>query len=118
MTGGKVRTSAPSLLASAETRALKRSSTSSNTALRPNTPCTPEGLIRPCRNSPANRICPAWPQLLVVLQHQEHGCALGGDAIIGNHQCRRQHIAIVAPETEFRIVLVAEDAGDLQRTVH
>ena len=51
--GGKVNFSAPSFAASWLTRPLKRSRTSSNTALRPNTPGSPVGMISPLETRPS-----------------------------------------------------------------
>src|SRR3981081_3451429 len=55
---------------------------------------------------------------LVVLEYEQHGSALGGDAIVGDHQRGGQHVAVVSAEAELAVVLVAENAGDLQGLVH
>src|SRR6187397_2470798 len=118
MMGGNVNTSARSSLEIRVTRALKLSSTSSNTAPRPNAPCTPTGTMRPCLTRPSYRLLLSNSSAMsVVLENQQHGCALGIDAFVRDQQRTRERITIVTADAELRIVLVCHDAGDLQRLV-
>src|SRR6267154_552941 len=59
----------------------------------------------------------SWRRL-VVLEHEQHRSTLGGDAIVGDHQRGGQHVAVVSAEAELAVVLVAENAGELQGPVH
>src|SRR6187551_2682977 len=119
MTGGKVNTSARSLREIFVTSALNASSTSSNTAPRPKAPCTPTGTMSPCLTRPSYKLLLSNTSATsVVLEHEQHRSALGIDTFVRHHQRARERIAIVAADAEFRIVLVGEDAGDLQCLVH